>query len=101
MQKTAAVGEERPRQLDDLRLLERRLRDAVLVEDEDPRAGIREEDRRVRRDEELRAALGELVHSPDQCEHAAHGERGLGLVEDVEAAVAEALKHEREERLAV
>jgi hypothetical protein len=48
----------------------------------------------VRRDDELRAAFDELVHPPDEREHPAHRQRRLRLVEDVEAAVAEALEHE-------
>jgi hypothetical protein len=46
---------------------------------------VGEHNRRVRRDEELRAAsLDEVVDAREEHELLARGERGLGLVQDVE-----------------
>src|SRR5436190_10704204 len=101
MEKPGAVGEERASEIVLLGVRVRALLDPVLREDVDERARIPEQDRRVRRDEELRAPFGQLVYPPHQRELAAHGERRLGLVEDVEPAAEETLEHEREERLAV
>ena len=55
----------------------------------------------MRRDDELRVLLDELVHAPHQRELAVHRKRRLGLVEEVEAARAEPVDRDVEERLAV
>ncbi len=55
----------------------------------------------MRRDDELRLELDELVHPAHQRKLSVNRERGLRLVEDVEAVRPEALEHEREEGLAV
>ena len=55
----------------------------------------------MRRDDELRVLLDELVRSAASRELPGHRQRRLGLVEEVEAARAEAVQREREERLAV
>ena len=52
-------------------------------------------------DDELRAGRGGASHDRQQRERSAHRQRGLGLVEHVEARAAEAVRGEPEERLAV
>ena len=53
------------------------------------------------RDDELRVLVDELVHASHQRELAVHRQRRLGLVEEVEAARAETVDRDVEERLAV
>jgi hypothetical protein len=52
-------------------------------------------------DEELGALLREVVHTRQRREAALGRERGLGLVHQVEAAGAEAVDEQVQERLAV
>ena len=78
-----------------------RVAEAVLVELVDAGARAGEQDRRVGGDDELGTALRRARDRGQHGERAGHRERGLGLVEDVEALAGEAVGGEREERLAV
>jgi hypothetical protein len=53
------------------------------------------------RDDELRAGRARARDDRQERERAADRQRGLGLVEDVEALAREAVGRQREERLAV
>jgi hypothetical protein len=55
----------------------------------------------MRRHDELRMLLDELVDARDQRQPAGDGQRRLGLVEEVEPARPEAVDGDVEERLAV
>jgi hypothetical protein len=55
----------------------------------------------VGRDHELRAAARRAHHDRDERERPGGRERRLGLVEHVEALAAEAVRRERQKRLAV
>ena len=67
----------------------------------DPGAGACEQDRRVSRDDELRARASRTNGDCQQSERSADGEGGLGLVEDVQPIAAEPVCGQREEGLAV
>src|SRR3954468_5536017 len=75
--------------------------EAVVVELVD--AGLRagQQDRRVGGDDELRAGARGAGDRGQRGQAARDRQRGLGLVEDVEALTGEAVRGERQERLAV
>ena len=52
-------------------------------------------------DDELRAVVDEALHEDEHAHLAHRGERGLGLVEDVEAVAVEAVGEQGEEGFAV
>src|SRR5438132_4616199 len=101
MQELAAIAEERTCQLDHLGLLVRRFGEPSLGENEDLRVRVAEEDRRVRRDDELRTLRDEVVDPAHQREIPTEGQSGFGLIEDVQAIWPETVGHKRDERLAV
>src|SRR3954452_802249 len=76
-------------------------RDAAGAELVDLRARAGEQDRRMRRDHELRARGGRARDDRQQRQRAADRQCRLGLVEDVEPLAREAVGRQGEERLAV
>jgi hypothetical protein len=80
-QHAVGVIEEGAGHADVLELLPRRRTDGLVLDEEDLRAGVGEEDRRVRRDDELAAALDALAQKRDEREDACGRERRLRLVE--------------------
>lgn len=71
---------------------------ALLVDLEDPRARQREQDGGVGGDDDLASLRGQVRQ---QCHAAAHRQRRLRFVEDVEPARAEPVDGQVQERLAV
>lgn len=74
---------------------------AVLADFEERRARERDEERRVGRDDDLASFALHRREERDEAEARLKRERGLGLVEKVDADVLEAMAQDREERLAV
>src|SRR2546430_8681668 len=101
MQELPAIAQEGTRQLDDLGSLVRRFDEPILREDEDLRIRVAEDDRRMRRDDELRTLRDEVVDPAHQCEIPAEGQSGFGLVEDEQAIWPETVGHKGNERLTV
>src|SRR5216110_3500106 len=95
------IVQERPRQGYVIQVRVRDRRDREAVEAVDAGAGKREQDGRVRRDDELRAALDELEQDRQQSELVLRRERGLRLVQQVQAAWHEPALKQIEERLPV
>ena len=71
------------------------------VEAEESGARESQEDGRVRRDDELRTSLDQLVHPHQQRQLSLGRESGLGFVQDVEPFRSEAVLEHGEERFAV
>ena len=67
----------------------------------DERVGIGHQDRRMGGDDELRFFQHQVVDAGDDRKLAFGRERGLGLVQQIEAIAAEAVQHQREEGFAV
>src|SRR5581483_221716 len=102
LEERLATFEEGARHLEVLGRFVGDLLDPVARQMENRRLGVSHDDRRVRRDEELRAAPPHvLVDEREERELSLRRERGLGLVEDVEPLAAAAIVREREEALAV
>jgi hypothetical protein len=78
-----------------------RLERPVVGDLQDPGVGDGQQDRRVRRDQELTLLPYEVVDPRDGGQATAGGQRRLGLVEQVEAVVVEAVDQQVEERLPV
>jgi SAM-dependent methyltransferase len=93
--------EEAARQPDRVEVVVGARRDAGIVELVDPRVGTGQQDRGVRRDDELRCRAGGADDDGEQRERSADRQRGLRLVEDVEALTGEPVCGKREEGLAV
>src|SRR5438132_5759973 len=101
MQELAAIAEERTCQLDHLGLLVRRFGEPSGGENEGLRVRVAEEDRRVRRDDELRTLRDEVVDPAHQREIPAEGQSCFGLIEDEQAIWPETVGHKGNERLTV
>src|SRR5204863_4223371 len=95
------IVQKRPRQDHVIQVRVRDRRDRETVEAVDGRAGEREQDGRVRRDDELRVALDQIEQDGEQAELVLRGERSLGLVQQVQAAGYEPTLKQIEERLPV
>src|SRR5437867_3743375 len=100
-QKRRGIVQERPRQRHVIQVRVRDRRDRETIEAVDGRAGEREQDGRVRRDDELRVALDQIEQDGEQAELVLRGQRSLGLVQQVQAAGYEPTLKQIEERLPV
>src|SRR2546421_3243500 len=98
-QKRRGIVQERPRQDHVIQVPVRDRPDWETVEAVNGRAGEREQDGRVRRDDELRVALDQIEQDREQAELVLRGEGGLGLVQQIEPAWHEASLEQIEERL--
>src|SRR2546430_6583162 len=100
-QKRRGIVQERPRQGHVIQVRVRDRPDRETIEAVDGRAGEREQDGRVRRDDELRVALDQIEQDGEQAELVLRGQRSLGLVQQVQAAGYEPALKQIEERLPV
>src|SRR5207244_6729904 len=73
------------------------LRQLLLRKEVDGRCREPQENGGVRRDDELRIALNEAVHRGQQSQLAGWRQRGLRLVEQIQAVAAEPMEHRSEE----
>ncbi len=93
--------EEVPRHLEMLGVLEGHFAHARAVEQDDLRVRVRQQDRRVRGDDQLRMVLDQLVDGAQRRQLAIGRQGGLGFVEEVHAVAAQLLRQHAHERFAV